>query len=191
MKYANLIPLAVPILAAVFMTSGHAQERMYRCDNNFYTNSTADPKARGCKLLEGGNVTVVQGTRSAAQVAQPVKIAAATQAGGQRVDVGDSRSRDTDQRARDSDARQILEAELRRAESRQADLAREYNNGEPEKVGIESRNYQKYLDRVAEMKSGLARNESDIAGIRRELGRAGGTSAASGTTGATASSGAK
>ena len=34
-----------------------------------------------------------------------------------------------------------------------------------------SLDHQKYLDRVAEMKASLARLESDIAGIRRELGR--------------------
>jgi hypothetical protein len=184
MKHSTLISLAAPLLATVFMASGHAQDRMYRCDNNYYTNTTADPKARGCKLLEGGNVTVVQGTRPGAPAAQGVKIAAATQApqitqvGGQRSDSGDSRSRDTDQRARDADARQILESELKKAESRQSELTREYNNGEPEKQGIEFRNYQRYQERVAEMKSGLARNESDIAGIRRELGRAGGSGAA-------------
>jgi hypothetical protein len=50
-------------------------------------------------------------------------------------------------------------------------LLKEYNNGEPEKIGGEARNYQKYLDRVTELKASLARNESDIAGIRRELGR--------------------
>jgi len=50
-------------------------------------------------------------------------------------------------------------------------LLKEYNNGEPEKQGMESRNHQKYLDRVAEIKANLLRNESDIAGIRRELGR--------------------
>lgn len=217
MKYVTLIPvvarfsaghltavLTAPLLAAVFMASGHAQERMYRCDNNYYTNSnaTADPKARGCKLLEGGNVTVVQGTRPTGAsagvgpvaAAQPVKIAGITQVGGQRNDGGGSRDtglRDADQRARDADARQILETELRRAEARQSDLAREYNNGEPEKQGIEFRNYQRYQDRVAEMKSGMARNESDIAGIRRELGRAGGAPAAPSGAGGSAATGAK
>ena len=198
MKYVTLIPvtaqfLAAPLFAALFMASGHAQERMYRCDNNYYTNSTADPKARSCKLLEGGNVTVVQGTRptgaGAGAAAQPVKMAAVTLVGGQRNDGGESRSRDADQRARDADARQILETELRRAEARQSDLAREYNNGEPETQGIEFRNYQRYQDRVAEMKSGLARNESDIAGIRRELGRAGGAPAASSGPGGSAATG--
>jgi len=65
----------------------------------------------------------------------------------------------------------VLESELRKAESKQAELLKEYNNGQPEKQGSESRNYQKYLDRTAEMKAQIDRNESDIAGIRRELGR--------------------
>ena len=65
----------------------------------------------------------------------------------------------------------ILEAELRKAEARQADLLREYNNGEPEKMGPEFRNHQKYLDRVADLKSSIERNESDLSGLRRELDR--------------------
>ena len=75
------------------------------------------------------------------------------------------------QRVRDSDARLILDAELKKAEARQQELLGEYNSGEPEKRGDESRNHQKYLDRVAELKASLARNEGDMAGIRRELAR--------------------
>lgn len=148
-------------------------DRMFKCDNNYYTNSLADPRAQGCKPLEGGNVTVVQGTRPAAAAgAPPVRLATAPQST-QRVDAGD-------QRARDSDAKLILDAELKKAEARQAELTREFNNGEPEKRGDEARNYQKYLDRVAELKASLSRNESDIAGIRRELGRSGAASATGG-----------
>jgi predicted metal-dependent peptidase len=76
-----------------------------------------------------------------------------------------------DQRARDSDARGVLESELKRAEARRVELLAEYKDGQPDKQGIESRNYQRYLDRVEELKAAIARNESDIAGIRRELGR--------------------
>ena len=170
MKQPSISIIATHFLATVLITVGlapaHAQKIMYKCDNNHYTDSLTDPKAQGCKPLEGGNVTVVQGTRPNPAAAQPVKVAAAPQAS-QRVDAGD-------QRARDGDARQILEAELKKAEARQAELIREYNNGEPEKRGDEGRNYQKYLDRVAEIKASLARNESDIAGIRRELGRSAG-----------------
>ena len=173
MKYALLIPLA----AVVFVANSVAQERIYRCGNE-YTNNVASAQARGCKLMEGGNITVVQGTRPAASASTrpaaagaPAGASAGASAGGPRVDAGE-------QKARDSDARQILEAELRKAEARQAELLKEYNNGEPEKRGDEARNYQKYLDRVAELKASLARNESDIAGIRRELGRSSAASAA-------------
>ena len=93
----------------------------------------------------------------------PFRVATATQSD-RRVDA-------SAQRSRDSDARQILESELRKAEARKEELAREYNNGEPERIGPEARNYQKYLDRVAELKADLDRNESDIAGLQRELGR--------------------
>jgi len=159
--------LLIPLVATVFAASSFAQERIYRCGNE-YTNTPPNVQKNGCKLVQGGNVTVVQGTRPAASA--PARTATAP-AGGARVDAGD-------QKARDSDARRILEAELKKAEARHAELLKEYNNGEPDKIGGEARNHQKYLDRVAELKTALARNESDIAGIRRELERMGATPAA-------------
>ena len=45
-----------------------AQDRIYRCGNE-YTNNAQQAKERGCKLVEGGNVTVVQGTRPASAAA--------------------------------------------------------------------------------------------------------------------------
>ncbi len=72
------------------------------------------------------------------------------------------------QRARDNDRRRILEDELRNEEERLANLRGEYKNGEPDRLGDE-RNYQKYLDRVQRLKDGVARSESNVATIRREL----------------------
>lgn len=39
-----------------------AQDAIYRCGNE-YTNTKPDAKARGCKLIDAGNVTVVQSAR--------------------------------------------------------------------------------------------------------------------------------
>ncbi len=137
---------------------------IYRCGNE-YTNAKEAQKRGGCKVVEGGNVTVVEGMRPAPAAAAPGAAPAVTAPpGAPRVNPGE-------QKARDSDARAILEVELRKAETRQAELLKEYNNGEPDKLGPETRNHQKYLDRVAELKAAIARNESDIAGIKRELGR--------------------
>jgi len=159
MKYA----LTLPLFAVFFAASSFSQEPIYRCGNE-YTNTKPTSEKSGCKLLEGSNVTVIQGTRPNASANAPVRVATATPSSIPRIDSGD-------QKSRDSDARQILESELKKAEARQVELVREYNNGEPEKQGGEARNHQKYLDRVAELKASLSRNESDIAGIRRELGR--------------------
>jgi hypothetical protein len=151
--------LLIIVLAVGASAAAQAQTRIFRCGNT-YTNNAEEAKVKGCKLMEGGNVTVVEGTRVNGNAA--VKVASASPTA--RIDAGE-------QRARDSDAKAILEAELKKAEARQAELVKEYNNGEPEKQGAEARNYQKYLDRVAELKASIARNESDIAGIKRELGR--------------------
>lgn len=159
--------LLIIVLALGAASAAQAQARIYRCGNT-YTNNAEEAKVKGCKLMEGGNVTVVEGTRVNGN--SGVKVASSSPSS-QRIDSGD-------QKARDADARAILEAELKKAEARQAELLKEYNNGEPEKQGSEARNYQKYLDRVAELKASIARNESDIAGIKRELGRTGASNAA-------------
>ncbi len=158
MKFAAPLLLAAALGAA----GAQAQTRIFRCGNT-YTNDLAEAQAKGCKPIEGGNVTVVQGTRVQSPASRP-----ASGTPGQRVE-------SAEQRARDNDARLILESELQKAEARQAELRKEYNNGEPERRGDE-RNYQKYLDRTAELKAALARNEADIIGIRRELSRLGGAS---------------
>jgi len=166
MKHTILLPLVSLLLAS----GGNAvwAQQIYRCAAPGgsgaveYTNNAKDAQSRNCKLLAGGNVTVVQG--SPVPKAQ-VRVASAAASGGPRTD-GSS-----EQRARDSDMRVILEAELKKAEAKLAEQQKEYNNGAPEKQGIEGRNYQRYLDRVAELKDSIARTQSDIAGLTREISR--------------------
>jgi hypothetical protein len=159
----------IPFALLVFATAASAQTQIWRCGNT-YTNDKSEAQAKGCKLVEGGNVTVVQGTRVNSG-AKTVATAPQSTASPQRVDSGE-------QRARDAEARSILEAELKKAETRRADLLKEYNNGEPEKMGPEHKNYQKYLDRTAELKASLERVDLDIAGLKRELARTSASGAA-------------
>lgn len=72
------------------------------------------------------------------------------------------------QRTRDNDRRKVLETELQTQEDKLATLRKDYNNGQPERLGDE-RNYQKYLDRVEQMRSEIARTEANIASVKREL----------------------
>jgi hypothetical protein len=147
--------------------SASAATTVYRCPGPpvLYTDqiSAQQAKERGCRTIEGAPITVMQGPRPRAALPAPV------QASGPRP--AESRVDPLDQRARDSDARRILEAELRKEEDALEAMRREFNNGEPEKRGDEARNYQKYLDRVVEMRAALQRKEGDVAAIRRELAK--------------------
>ena len=154
---------AITTFTAIALPAMAAEEKtVYRCPGNpvLYTDtlSAKEAKEKGCKTLEGAPITVVQGLR-------PSKAPASGAARS-----GDNKVDPNDQRARDSDARRILEAELKKEEDRLAELQKAYNNGEPERQGDE-KNYQKYIDRVAEMKANILRKESDIAALRRELAK--------------------
>ena len=73
------------------------------------------------------------------------------------------------QKRRDQDRFQILMEEVRTEESRLAELRRDYQNGEPERLGSE-RNYAKYQERVAQMKDDIQRTEKNIEALKREIG---------------------
>ncbi|ODS60424.1 MAG: hypothetical protein ABS37_18030 [Acidovorax sp. SCN 65-108] len=156
------------ILIAATAPAAWAQDRIYRCGNE-YTNNAQQAKERGCKLVEGGNVTVVQGTRPAG--AAPAAPAAGVGAAPAASPPSAPRVNTNDQKARDADARAILESELRKAEARHAELVKEYNGGAPERNALDLRNPQRYMERTAELKASVARSESDIAGIKREIAR--------------------
>ena len=75
------------------------------------------------------------------------------------------------QSERDGLARTILMQELDKARAQLAQLVQSYNQGEPEKWAAETRNHQKYLDRVASMLAAIERTERDIDSLQRELTR--------------------
>ena len=166
MKKLFFLLFSFGVGAGVTLSPAFAQDRIYRCGNE-YTNNASVAKDRGCKLVEGGNVTVVQGTRPAAGAAAGTGAgakAASSPSSAPRVDAND-------QKARDADARAILESELKKAQTRLADAKQEYNNGSPQRNALDLRNTQKYMERTADLKAALGRAEADVAGIQREIDR--------------------
>jgi hypothetical protein len=156
--------LATCLFAAAALSAalpaGAQSRTVYRCPNNVYTSEITEKEAkeRGCRTIEGAPITIVAPPKPA-----PRPAASGPRAEGEKVDA-------KQQRERDSDARKILEAELKREEEALAALQKEFNNGEPERQGNE-RNYQRYLDRVEEMRKSIERKQADIAAIRRELAK--------------------
>ena len=160
------LPLHFPFaFAAALAGAGGAGAQdgtvTYRCPNNDYKNTISAKEAEklGCKKLEGAPVTVIQMTKP--RPAGTTAVPAATGSSPARVDPAA-------QRSRDSDARRILEGELRAEEEKLAVMQKEFNDGQPERQGDE-KNYQKYLDRVSDMRAAIARKQTDIAALQREI----------------------
>lgn len=186
MKYSHramctLTGVAIAVLGSMAAAPAHAKSRVYRCGSE-YTNSSARVEMGGCVPLTTGNLTVVRSSKLRASMRGNTATSSRRHSSSsrkRRTSSARSASRkpvvvsSRTQRARDAGARGILQTELNRAQKRLIELRGEYKNGQPDKQGPEVRNHQKYLDRVARLKADISRTESDIKGIRREIGRTG------------------
>jgi len=166
------VMMALALALVVFAVPGPAgaQDAMYKCTQSGgrieYTNRPS-PGNPNCVRLDIEPSIAVPAPRATppGSPAPPAKASSTpTPPNFPRVDAAA-------QRARDSDRRLILEEELKNQEERLAELQKVYRNGEPERLGDESRNYQRYLDRVERMKGEISRMQSDIASIRSELSK--------------------
>lgn len=156
----------LPALLLVLFGGANAQTVVYRCPGPpvLYTDalSAKEAQEKGCRTIEGAPVTVLQPVR---RPSLPASGAAPSNARPNEVKVESQQ-----QRGRDNERRAVLQAELRDAEAKLNTLKADYNNGTPERRG-EERNYQKYLDRVAELKANITRQEADIEALKREISK--------------------
>ncbi|MEO8312980.1 MAG: hypothetical protein ABI520_17550 [Caldimonas sp.] len=164
------IPPLAAALALVVAWPAAAQSAdgtgaMYRCPGNDYNNTITASEAEKlrCKKVENAAVTVIQsapGSASAAS-APPARPPAAI---AEPMSAADSAAL----RTRASNARRSLEGRLKSEEGRLSVLEKEFNGGEPERR-IDEFDFQKYLDRVARMRSAISRKQIEIAELRREI----------------------
>ncbi|MBX3614847.1 MAG: DUF4124 domain-containing protein [Burkholderiaceae bacterium] len=159
---------AAGLAVAGLCLAAPASAEVYRCESDsgvpVYQGT---PNGRNCRQIDLAPLTTIPApklpaARPAAGAAQAGGAARPSPNGFPKVDA-------STQRERDSERRRILEDELRKEETRLAELKAVYKNGEPDRLGDE-RNYQKYLDRVQRLKDDIGRSEGNIASIRRELG---------------------
>jgi hypothetical protein len=155
---AAALALVVVLPAAAQATSDAGV--MYRCPGNDYSNtiSAAEAEKRRCKKVENAAVTILQSPEAASAPPPPPAPPAALET--------TSRADSEALRARASNARRALEG----AEDRGglSVLEQEFNGGEPERH-IDEFDFQKYLDRVAAMRSAITLKQIEIAELKREL----------------------
>jgi len=154
-----------------------AQGQIWRCGNE-YTNQPGErPEARGCRLLQGGNLSIVEGRRptgnqAAASDASPAASNSAPRAAASTEPRPPSqRVERNEQQARDRDARLILETELRRAQERVRELQAEFNQGRPQPLPSERGDEARLAQRTEELRRRLERAQGDVTAIEREISR--------------------
>ena len=154
------ICLRLSLVIAAFMAVEASAQGVYLCTlpNGMreYRN-TGD--TRGCRKLELEAISTIPSPQPPSSPPQQAKAAA---------DPSFPRIESQLQKRRDQDRLQILLEEIRTEESKLSELRREFQNGEPERLGSE-RNYAKYQERVAMMKEEMMRTEKNIEALRREI----------------------
>lgn len=166
--------LGLLLLAGV--SAAQTQAPVYRCPGPpvLYTDALTAKEAhdKGCRTIEGTPITILQSSKPRANAgaggsgagAGSGNAASPASAGSDaaRVDPGQ-------QRSRDAERRRVLETELHEVEERLATAQRELAAG-AERKGDE-RNYQRYLDRMSELKANVTRQENDIQALKREISK--------------------
>lgn len=161
--------LALLACLATSGTAALAQGTVYRCPGPpvLYTDALSAKEAneKGCRTIEGTPITVLQGSKPRA--------AGPAASGSVEASRGGANDKVTteQQKNRDNERRRVLETELRDAEARLATAQAEYAGGNAEKRGPETRNHQMYLDRMADLKASINRQEADIQALKREIGK--------------------
>lgn len=160
--------LAALILLAAAAGQAHAQSEVYLCIDEHgkkeYKNTGA---TKGCKKIDLPGITTFAAPPARALVsgsgsASSAKPAPATPSDFPKVD-------NNTQKERDNDRRQILRNELKAEQQKLEDLKKEYNGGQPERLGSE-RNYAKYQERVKTMEEAIHRSERNMEALNREIG---------------------
>ena len=163
--------LAFAVVVPASAQSSEGGAVMYRCPGNDYSNtiSASEAEKLHCKKIENTTLTVIQSARPAASAASAVGEAApparpVPTASVEPLSAADSAAL----RTRASNNRRSLEGRLQGEETRLAAMEKEFNGGEPERR-IDEFDFQKYLDRIAGMRSAITRKQIEIAELRREI----------------------
>lgn len=155
--------LAALILFVAAIGHVHAQSEVYLCiDESGKREYKNTGTTKGCKKVDLPGITTF--------AAPPVKAPAAGTGGKAIATPSDFPKVDGNtQKERDNDRKQILQNELKAEQQKLENLKKEYNNGQPDRLGSE-RNYAKYEERVKAMQEDIHRSEHNVEALNREIG---------------------
>ena len=134
------------ILLAIFSVACYAQPPLYKHVDKDGKTSYSNAPLKDAKKLDLPPLTVIPAIKLKAKIKPPGLS-----------DIADNEAR-----------RMVIEEKIAGEVILLGEIKKEYNKGEPDRLGSE-RNYQRYLDRVQQLKDGMAFHEENIRVLRVEL----------------------
>jgi hypothetical protein len=143
----------VLLLGLLAAPAVHADIYKYVDENGRVTYTNVNPR-KGAQKVHLEPINTVPAPKPKAPAAAP--------AGFPRVD-------DETQKRRDEVRRKILEDELAAEEKLLAESKQALSEGEAVRLGPERNNYQKYLDRVQQLKDTVTHHEKNVEALKKEI----------------------
>ncbi len=153
---------AVTLLCAFGSSTQAAEGDIFRCEGETGIPTYQNVGGKNCKKVDIAPLSAIPAPKQPAGAAKVSTSAKSpSPADFPKVDL-------SAQQTRDSDRKRIIEDELKKEESKLAELKKDFNGGEPERRGDE-RNAEKYQTRIQKMREDIARSESSVGSLKREL----------------------
>lgn len=134
------------ILLAIFSVACYAQPQVYKHVDKDGKTSYSNAPLKDAKKLDLPPLTVIPAIKPKAKTRTPGL-----------PDTAGNEAR-----------RMVIEEKITGEMKLLEEIKKEYNNGEPDRLGSE-RNYQRYLERVQQLKDGITFHEENIRVLRLEL----------------------
>lgn len=158
--------IAVSILAA---PTTFAQQ-IWRCGNYFTNNASEASRLGNCTSVNEGSVSIIPSpdfSQTPEDGSLPIVSEPSTE--GENANANGNETQTAPDKTEPSKEEKRRDSQnLRKKKRELSELEKEYNNGEPNKIGPEFRNYQKYLDRVERLKKEIDLKSSEIKALEKD-----------------------
>lgn len=139
----------------------------WRCPGNIFTNNRAEVQRIGnCEVIDNRISVILPEPSNTSNSTNSTPDGASTGSDGTSA-AERNRARQAERQAQQDQAREQarqrqIDTQIRQARAELSALEVEYNNGEPQRMGPEFRNYQMYLDRVERLRTQIEQKRAQI-----------------------------
>lgn len=153
------------LLGISVITATPVFAQTWRCPGNIFTNNRAEVQRIGnCEVIDNRISVILPDPSSTTNNSTPDGASTGRDgmSAGERNNARQAERQAQQDQAREQARQRQIDTQLRQARAELSALETEYNNGEPQRMGPEFRNYQMYLDRVERLRTEIGQKRAQI-----------------------------